>query len=115
MRWSIRATTLRSAVGHIPDTASPRQLGNIGISGHRDTFFRPLNDIQQNDIITLTTLLGEYGYRVVSTKIAAPSEIAVPDPCDNEVLTLVACSPYCFVGSAPDRFIVRAEKIENTS
>ena len=35
-------TALRRAVGHIPGTALPGQPGNIGISGHRDTFFRPL-------------------------------------------------------------------------
>jgi sortase A len=63
----VSSTTLRRAVGHIPGTALPGQPGNVGISGHRDTFFRPLKDIQQNDIITLTTLLGEYRYRVVST------------------------------------------------
>ncbi len=107
----ISATTLRRAVGHIPGTALPGQPGNIGISGHRDTFFRPLKDIQQNDIITLTTLLGEYRYRVVSTKVVAPSEIAVLDPSENEVLTLVTCYPFYFVGPAPDRFIVRAERV----
>jgi sortase A len=111
MRWSIRATTLRRAAGYIPDTALPGQLGNIGISGRRDTLFRPLKDIQQNDIITLTTLLGEYRYRVVSTKVVAPSEIAVLDPSENEVLTLVTCYPFYFVGPAPDRFIVRAERV----
>jgi sortase A len=56
-------------VGHIPGTALPGQPGNVGISGHRDTFFRPLRNIQTNDIITLTTLLGAYRYRVVSTQV----------------------------------------------
>ena len=107
----ISSTTLRRAVGHIPGTALPGQPGNVGISGHRDTFFRPLKDIQQNDIITLTTLLGEYRYRVVSTKVVAPSEIAVLAPSENEVLTLVTCYPFYFVGPAPDRFIVRAERV----
>src|ERR1700694_616289 len=41
-------TTLRRAVGHIPGTAQPGQPGNVGISGHRDTFFRPLRNIQPN-------------------------------------------------------------------
>src|SRR5580704_8010694 len=34
--------TLRRAAGHIAGTALPGQAGNIGIAGHRDTFFRPL-------------------------------------------------------------------------
>ena len=103
--------TLRRAVGHISGTAFPGQSGNVGISGHRDTFFRPLRNIQHNDIITLTTLLGEYRYRVVSTRVTGPSDVAVLDPSGNEILTLVTCYPFYFVGAAPDRFIVRAERI----
>jgi sortase A len=104
-------TTLRRAAGHIPGTAWPGQSGNVGISGHRDTFFRPLRNIRRNDIITLTTLLGEYRYRVVSTKIVSPSDVAVLDPDGSDSLTLVTCYPFYFVGAAPDRFIVRAERI----
>ena len=105
------STTLRRAVGHIPGTALPGQPGNVGISGHRDTFFRPLRNILQNDIITLTTLLGEFRYRVVSTRIVGPNDVAVLDPSQDEILTLVTCYPFYFVGSAPDRFIVRAERV----
>jgi sortase A len=103
--------TLRRAVGHIPGTALPGQPGNVGISGHRDTFFRPLRNIQRNDIITLTTLFGEFRYRVVSTRIVGPSNVAVLDPAGGEMLTLVTCYPFYFVGSAPNRFIVRAERV----
>jgi len=83
----------------------------VGISGHRDTFFRPLKDIRQDDIITLTTLGGEYRYRVLSTKVVSPYDVWVLDPTSTEVLTLVTCYPFYFVGSAPDRFIVRAERV----
>jgi sortase A len=103
--------TLRRAVGHIPGTALPGQPGNVGISGHRDTFFRPLRNIQRNDIITLTTLFGEYRYRVVSTRIVSPSNVAVLAPSGSDTLTLVTCYPFYFVGSAPNRFIVRAERV----
>ena len=41
--------TLRRAVGHIPGTALPGRTGNIGLSGHRDTFFRPLRNIRVGD------------------------------------------------------------------
>ena len=104
-------TTLRRAVGHIPGTALPGQQGNVGISGHRDTFFRPLRNIRRDDIITLTTLFGEYRYRVVSTKIVGPDDVAVLKPGGYEVLTLVTCYPFYFVGAAPNRFIVRAERV----
>jgi len=104
-------TTLRRAVGHIPGTGLPGVPGNIGIAGHRDTFFRPLRNVHENDFITLTTPLGEYRYRVVSIIIVSPSDIAVLDPSVKEVLTLVTCYPFYFVGSAPERFIVRAERV----
>ncbi len=104
-------TSLQHAVGHIPGTALPGQPSNMGIAGHRDTFFRPLRNIRLNDIITLTTLRGEYRYRVVSTKVVSPDEVSVLDPSGEEILTLITCHPFYFVGSAPNRFIVRAERV----
>jgi sortase A len=107
--------TLRRAAGHIAGTALPGQPGNVGISGHRDTFFRPLRNIEANDTITVTTTAGEYRYRVLSTRIVEPDDVAVLDPGDdpvhNETLTLVTCYPFYFVGPAPKRFIVRAQRV----
>jgi sortase A len=111
----VRASTLRRAVGHIPGTALPGNPGNVGISGHRDTFFRPLRNIRSNDVVTLTTLLGELRYRVVSTSIVRPDNIAVLRPTENQMLTLVTCYPFYFVGPAPSRFIVRAERVADNS
>jgi sortase A len=100
--------TLRRAAGHIPGTGLPGQPGNIGISAHRDTLFRPLRNIRQDDLITLTTVGGNYNYRVVSIWIVNPSDVSILDPSADEVLTLVTCYPFYFVGAAPERFIVRA-------
>jgi sortase A len=103
--------TLRRALGHMSGTALPGETGNVGISGHRDTFFRPLRNIERNDVITLSTTRGEYRYRVLSTRIVDPSDIDVLDPGETETLTLVTCYPFYFVGPAPKRFIVRAERV----
>lgn len=103
--------TLRRAVGHVSGTALPGQAGNVGIAGHRDTFFRPLRNIQADDIITLTTQQGEYRYRVVSTKVVRPENVEVLNSDSGEILTLVTCYPFYFLGSAPDRFIVRASRV----
>lgn len=102
---------LRRAAGHIEGTALPGQPGNVGISAHRDTFFRPLRNIRENDVITLTTPTGEYRYRVVSTQVVNPRDIAVLSPGRGQVLTLVTCYPFYFVGPAPKRFIVRAKRV----
>jgi sortase A len=107
----IEDETLRRAVGHIPGTALPGQAGNVAIAGHRDTFFRPLRNIHKNDEITLTTLNGSYRYRVDSTEVVAPVGIGVLYDSGESVLTLVTCYPFNFVGSAPQRFIVRASKM----
>ena len=103
--------TLRRAVGHIPGTSLPGQSGNVVLTGHRDTFFRPLRNIRQDDIITLTTLQGQYRYRVLSTQVVSPDNVSVLDPGHNEILTLITCHPFYFVGAAPNRFIVRAERV----
>jgi sortase A len=104
-------TTLRRAAGHIQGTAVPGQPGNIGIAAHRDTFFRPLRNVRLNDIVTLTTLRGEYDYRVVSTRVVSPDEVSVLNPSKHEILTLVSCYPFYYVGPSPNRFIVRAERV----
>ena len=104
-------STLRRAAGHVLHTALPGQPGNIGIAGHRDTFFRPLRNVVQDDVVTLTTMRGEFRYRVVSTHVVVPSEISVLKASAVEMLTLVTCYPFYFVGSAPSRFIVRAERV----
>jgi sortase A len=103
--------TLRRAAGHIVGTGFPGQPGNVGIAAHRDTFFLPLRNIQRDDVIELTTLRGEYRYRVVSIKVVSPYDVAVLNPDGTEILTLVTCYPFYFVGAAPERFIVRAARI----
>ena len=106
---------LRRAAGHIPGTALPGEPGNVGIAAHRDTFFRPLRRIAPDDTITLDTLRGKYYYRVVSTKIVPPQDVGVLYPTGHDTLTLVTCYPFDYIGPAPKRFIVKAERIRTGS
>jgi len=103
--------TLRRAVGHIPGTPLPGQQGNVGIAGHRDTFFRALRNVQQDDEITVTTVDDTYHYRVDSVRVVEPSDTRVLDDSGGNTLTLVTCYPFYFVGPAPKRFIVSAQRI----
>jgi sortase A len=102
------ARTLQLAVGHIPGTAFPGDAGNVGLAGHRDTFFRRLRDIRTDDEIRVTTPDASYTYRVERTHIVEPADVWVLDPTEQPSLTLVTCYPFTYVGSAPQRFIVRA-------
>jgi sortase A len=106
------ARTLQLAVGHIPGTAFPGDTGNVGLAAHRDTFFRRLRDIQSDDEIRVTTPDGSFTYRVARTDIVEPQDVWVLDPTDHPALTLVTCYPFNYVGSAPQRFIVRAQRTE---
>lgn len=107
------AGDLKRAAGHIPGTAFPGHPGNTGIAAHRDTYFRPLRLIHQGDAVTLNTLDGTYRYRVVSTKVVQPDDNQVLRPTPRDTLTLVTCYPFYYIGPAPKRFIVRAERLPN--
>jgi sortase A len=102
------ARTLNLAVGHIAGTALPGEAGNVGLAGHRDTFFRRLEGIRTDDEIRLVTVEGTHVYRVQRTDVVEPSDVWVLDSTGEPVLTLVTCYPFTYVGPAPDRFIVRA-------
>jgi len=97
--------------GHIPTTPLPGEPGNVGIAGHRDTVFRPLRLIRTGQLINLTTRRGQDQYRVVSTAIVDPTDIQVLQPTGNDTLTLVTCYPFRFIGPAPKRFVVRADRL----
>lgn len=103
--------TLRRGAGHIPGTPLPWRTGNMGLAAHRDSFFRGLKDIRKNDTIVLKTLEGTFEYRVDSTEVVRPEDTHVLDDTGEPALTLVTCYPFYYVGSAPKRFIVRAERI----
>jgi sortase A len=102
------ARTLRLAVGHIPGTAFPGERANVGLAGHRDTFFRRLRDIRPDDEIRIATPEGTYRYRVERTNIVNPEDVWVLDPGERPVLTLITCYPFSYIGAAPQRFVVRA-------
>ena len=101
---------LDRAVGHIEDTALPGMDGNSGIAGHRDGFFRGLKDIATGDAIEIETLKERQLYRVQRIWIVTPEDVSVLDPTPVPSLTLVTCYPFYYIGSAPQRFIVRAAR-----
>ena len=108
----IQPQTLARAAGHIPGTAFPDEPGNVGIAGHRDTFFRKLSEIRKDDLISLATPGGFYQYSVEWTRVVMPNQIDVLESSNTRALTLVTCYPFAYVGAAPERFIVRARRME---
>jgi sortase A len=107
----IDKATLRRAVGHIPGTALPGQPGNVGLAGHRDTFFRALKDLRTGDEIQFSAPGGDFKYVVESLLIVEPENVSVLAPSSENVLTLVTCYPFFYIGAAPKRWIVRARQV----
>jgi sortase A len=103
--------TLDIAVGHLPDTPKPWESGNSAFAAHRDGLFRPLRHIRVGDEVRVRTLEGEFTYRVRETKIVLPTDLSVLEPGDSPTLTLITCYPFNFVGNAPKRFIVHADRL----
>ena len=107
----VSASVLSRAVGHMPETPLPGQLGNAALAGHRDTFFRGLRKIGPGDSVILNTAYGPLHYEVESIRIVAPGDVSVLDSVGGRTLTLISCYPFYYVGPAPKRFIVRARQI----
>jgi sortase A len=105
--------TLRRAVGHVSGTAQPGKSGNICLAGHRDTFFRPLREISPGDEVELRFPGGTSRYRVAEIHTVDPDNVEVLQPTQDRTLTLITCYPFYFIGSAPRRFIVRANAVSS--
>jgi sortase A len=104
------AAILRRAVGHLAETALPGEPGNVVLAAHRDTFFRPLEQIRAGDTITLRTRDRDLTYQVEWSTVVGPNDLEVLQRTDQDTLTLITCFPFSHLGPAPDRFIVRARE-----
>jgi sortase A len=109
------ADVLDVAVGHLPDTPAPWESGNSVFAAHRDGLFRPLKGVRRGDELRVRTPHGDFVYRVRETKIVKPSDLSVVAQTPTDTLTLITCYPFTYVGNAPKRFVVHAERVPSTS
>jgi len=100
--------TLNRGVGRILGTAQIGQIGNLGIAGHRDGFFRGLKDMGLDDIVELIRPGGTDHYVITQVQTVNPEDVSVLAPTPTPTLTLVTCFPFYYVGNAPQRYVVTA-------
>lgn len=100
--------TLNGGVGRIAGTAAPGQKGNIGIAGHRDSFFQNLKEVNRGDEIELETTTASEIYIVDNILVTGEDDLSILRPRGSQSLTLVTCYPFHYVGPAPRRFVVQA-------
>jgi LPXTG-site transpeptidase (sortase) family protein len=98
---------LNRGAGLIAGMGLPDKGGNLGIAGHRDGFFRVLKDIRPGQRIEVETKNRRHRYRVVSTEVVDPTDLRLLADTVDPTITLVTCYPFYFLGSAPQRFVVR--------
>jgi sortase A len=108
-------SALRAGAGHYLGTPLPGQPGNVAIAGHRTTFGRPFNrldEIRPGDQVLLDSPTTEFVYRAVPSFDGGVNPHPV-SPADAAVigtlvpghwLTLTTCTPK---GSAAQRLIAR--------
>ena len=104
---------LGTAIGHLPDTPLPWNDGNSALAAHREAQFEPLQDVRAGDLIRLRTPHGTLDYRVRDSLIVGPEDVWVLDQTAHPMLTLISWYPFAYIGPAPWRFIVRADRISS--
>ncbi len=113
------AAALRAGAGHYPATPLPGEVGNVGIAGHRTTYGRPLNRLDElvpGDTVVLETPLAVYTYRAVpafaghgNPWVVSPTQVdVVAQTAGTRMLTLTTCHPK---GSARQRLVMRFELV----
>lgn len=106
--------SLAKGVGlyHGYGTVKPGQTGHVVLSGHRDTVFRGFGELKTGDKVYIKYDDSVYTYQIRKSWVTHAEDRTVIVPIDKPVLSLTTCYPFDYVGSAPDRYIIRADLIE---
>jgi len=92
--------------GHMTRTAEPGAVGNAVISGHRDTFFRHIYELEKGDQLYVERGGKRFVYEVTGKRIVEPSDLSVTHPTEDAQMTLITCYPTYYIGPAPKRLVV---------
>jgi len=103
---------LAKGPGHMEETAAPGQPGNAVITGHRDTFFRHIVELNKGDDILIRRQGQVFRFQVTGKKIVWPQDVSVIRPTPDPRLTLITCYPTYYVGPAPKRLVVFSKLVD---
>ncbi len=108
---------LRAGAGHYPSSPLPGENGNVAIAGHRTTYGRPFNrldELGRGDKVILTTPIARHVYEVTGEAfVVEPTDWSAINefPRNGSFLTLTSCHPE---GSARYRIVVRARLVRTS-
>ena len=103
---------LDTGAGWLRESSALGGDGNVVIAAHRDGYFRALKDLPVGAEIDIVTAKGSDRYRVSATHIVNPEDTWVLAETPYPSLTLITCYPFYYLGSAPQRFVVHADRIK---
>ena len=99
---------IRGAAGMATYLTEPGVPGNTLVFGHRDGVFCGFANLSIGDSIIFKTIESEYRYKIESFTIVDPYDELISRNYDDDMLTLVTCYPFNYIGDAPRRYIVVA-------
>jgi len=96
---------------HISASALPGEHGNIAIAGHRDSFFRNLKDLKRGEVIELESMSSVQYFLVTDIQITDAGSAHWIENTADDVITLITCYPFDYIGKAPMRYIIRGKLV----
>lgn len=115
--WGTDEETLTQGVGYHPGnfTSPPDGLGHTVLSGHRDTVFRGLGELEPGAFMYMQFENIQYEYEIKKTWVTDAKDRSVIVGKSEPTLTLTTCYPFTFIGSAPDRYIIEAVLVDKVA
>lgn len=99
--------------GQIRHGAFPQGAQSLILSGHRDTHFSFLRDVQKGEPILLQTIRGNWiGYRVEGTAVLNSRTDKLFNHQSDNRLVLITCYPFdVLMPGGPLRYVVMADQM----
>lgn len=104
---------LDRGVGHYSGSVLPGMQDNSILSGHRDTVFRRIGELEIDDLINVKTSAGIFTYQVTGFQVVPRTDKTIIMPTPKAVLTLTTCFPFNRIGKTTDAFIVTSELVSS--
>ncbi|MEK5444737.1 MULTISPECIES: class D sortase [unclassified Fredinandcohnia] len=103
---------LGKGVGHYKGAYYPDENGQIVLSGHRDTVFKHIGELEIGDEMKVEVPYGDYSYKIKHTEIVDANDMTIITlQNDEEELIVTTCYPFGYIGDAPYRYIIYAERM----
>ncbi|GEK58974.1 hypothetical protein CHL76_06720 [Marinococcus halophilus] len=108
--WGTDDESLDQGVGmYVSEwTTTPAESRHTVLSGHRDTVFTGLDNLEDGNSLIVEYDDTQYVYRLQKTWVTDAEDRSVIVDKEEPTLTLTTCYPFDYIGSAPDRYIVEA-------